>query len=52
MTTYRITLKSLAKVTSAPDYIRLRQLLKCALRAFGFRCTNIEVITEDQMRDP
>lgn len=39
--TYRITLKSMARITSAPDTIRLRQLLKIALRRFGFKCVDI-----------
>jgi hypothetical protein len=52
MASYRITLKSQPKsaqaadARTADDSIRLRQALKVLLRRFGFRCTNIEELSE------
>lgn len=46
--TFRITLRSQPKsattadARTVDDNIRLRQLLKVALRRFGFKCVNIE----------
>lgn len=56
MTVFRITLKSLPRIAQAADAratednIRLRQLLKIALRRFGFRCVNIEQIEAEQAK--
>lgn len=55
MTTYRITLRSQPKsaqaadARTADDTIRLRQLLKLALRRFGFKCVNIEELENGRL---
>ena len=42
---FRITLKSVEPTpTGRPALMRLKGLLKVALRSFGFRCVNIEVL--------
>jgi hypothetical protein len=52
MTVFRITLKSQPKSAQAADArtvddtVRLRSLLKCALRSFGFKCVNIECLKD------
>lgn len=54
MAVFRITLKSQPKSAQAAeartvdDMIRLRRLLKCALRSFGFKCVNIEQIVNPE----
>lgn len=50
---YRITLH--AQTSDLPAIVRLRQLLKLALRAYRFRCTGLEEIHEvpvDQRERP
>lgn len=39
-----------ADARTADDSIRLRQLLKYALRSFGFKCVNIEVMPQGKER--
>jgi len=40
-TTFILTLTDAGKPNDAPTFIRLRRLLKLALRGFAFRCTDI-----------
>lgn len=50
MATFRLTFKSQVKAALAadarttPDAVRVRSLLKFALRSLGFRCTRVEQI--------
>ncbi len=46
--TYRITLE--AELRSVPEMVRLRRLLKTALRSLGFRCLRVEEITANADR--
>lgn len=41
---FRITLR--ASESDLPAIVRLRQLLKVALRGFGFRCTDLEQVLD------
>jgi hypothetical protein len=47
--TYRLTLRAEPPGhDGAPATIRLRRLLKCLLRAFGFRVTFVEELRSDE----
>lgn len=39
---YRLTFRSTSTPGQAPPYIRLRRLLKIALRTFGLKCEQFE----------
>jgi hypothetical protein len=46
--TYRLTLRAEPPGhDGAPATIRLRRLLKCLLRAFGFRCVEVREVGYD-----
>jgi hypothetical protein len=42
---YLVTLDAL--VDDVPAAVRLRRLLKCALRSFGFRCVSVRDVPAD-----
>jgi hypothetical protein len=44
--TYTITLE--AQPNAIPETVRLRRLLKLALRAFGFRCVSVKEIKKKE----
>jgi hypothetical protein len=44
--TYTITLEALPQ--SVPEIVRLRRLLKLALRQLGFRCVAVQALSSDQ----
>lgn len=49
MAVFRITLQSSPSPTARAndDAVRLRQLLKVALRSLGFKCTNVERLDDE-----